>query len=262
MQKDILTSIQPMAGSFSDLFRRISAEWLAPLYGASAKAAPPAWTLLVGPRSLNPTLLTVIARLAQGDLSPAVCVLDAGNRFNAYTVARAARGRPDVLNRITVSRAFTCYQVLSLLENSSSAPFGHQATAPQERIATGGMLPSRPVRPAGPLTFVVLDLLNTFYDESVQVGERKRLLRDCIRHLERLVAPAGGSSTTPGTDTAAAQGPPANGNRELPRLVVSVHPPRVASQAAVALLELLQASAVDTCFIQTEAPAAEPLRLF
>ena len=100
-------------------------------------------------------MLTTIARLGEAE---AVRILDAGNRFNAYTVARAARGRPEVLNRITVSRAFTCYQVLSLLEST----------------------------PALPVPFVVLDMLSTFYDEAVNAGERKRLLRECIDHLDRL----------------------------------------------------------------------------
>ncbi len=150
-------------------------------------------------------MLTAIARLGErGSLR----VLDGGNRFNAYMVARAARGRPEVLNRITISRAFTCYQVLSLLEATPAIQF----------------------------PFVVLDLLSTFYDESVQIGERKRLLRVCITHLERLEQAAGG--------------------------VVSVHPPAVPSQAAVELLGLLQASAVDTFFVQSAAPAPEPMRLF
>jgi len=163
------------------------------------------WILLVGPRSMNTTMLNAIARLGEND---PVRILDGGNRFNAYTVSRAARGRPDVLNRITVSRAFTCYQVLALLEST----------------------------PAIPVPFVVLDLLNTFYDESVQVGERKRLLRACIGHLERLETWAGG--------------------------LVSAHPPRVPSLASLELLDMLQSSTVDTYYIQTPAPAPDPMRLF
>lgn len=46
------------------------------------------WILLVGPRSMNATLLAVIARLGERG---AVRVLDGGNRFYAYAVARAAR---------------------------------------------------------------------------------------------------------------------------------------------------------------------------
>jgi hypothetical protein len=173
----MITSIEPKAGSF---------------------------ILLVGPRSLNASMLTAIARL--GARAP-VRVLDGGNRFNAYTVARQAQGRTEVLERITVSRAFTCYQVLSLLEST----------------------------PATASPFVVLDLLNTFYDESVRAGERKRLLRGCIAHLHRLEAAAGGA--------------------------VSVHPPAVPSRAALELLGLLQAATLDTYFIQPVPSVPEPLRL-
>ena len=201
------------------------------------------WILLVGPRSLNATLLTLIARLGEraetsaaqpggfvppernaagttpaaqpGSFVPpernaarVIRVLDGGNRFNAYTVARQARGRPEVLERITVSRAFTCYQVLSLLEST----------------------------PAAPLPFVVLDLLATFYDESVRAAERRRLLQACLTHLQRLQAAAGG--------------------------VVSIHPPAVPSPVAVELLGLLQSAAEATYFVQPVSPAPEPLRLF
>jgi len=208
------------------------------------------WILLVGPRSLNSTMLTAIARLGE---RCSLRVLDGGNRFNAYTVARAARGRRDILEHITVSRAFTCYQVLSLLESTPSTQ------AP----------------------FVVLDLLNTFYDESVQIGERKRLLRSCIAHLERLAvpsAPRGAEAAVSGDscrrnsrwqhDAASASGglPRGGATRRPPRLVaggvVSVHPPAVPSQAAIELLSLLQASAVDTFFAQPAASALEPMRLF
>jgi len=174
----MITSIEPKAGSF---------------------------ILLVGPRSLNATMLTAIARLGQRQ---AIRVLDGGNRFNAYGLTRLAAGRPEVLERITVARAFTCYQVLALLEST----------------------------PATQHPFAVLDLLNTFYDESVQAGERKRLLHSCILHLHRLERAAGG--------------------------VVSVHPPAVPSQTAIELLGMLQQATPQAYFIQTAPPPPEPLRLF
>jgi hypothetical protein len=191
----MITSLEPKAGSCAADF--VSAA----LRTGSARAG---FLLLVGPRSLNTSMLTAIARLGQG--AP-VRVLDGGNRFNAYTVARQVQGRPQVLERITVSRAFTCYQVLSLLEST----------------------------PATASPFVVLDLLNTFYDESVQAGERKRLLRSCIAALHRLEQAAGGA--------------------------VSVHPPAVPSQTALELLGMLQAATVDTYFIQPASPPPEPMRL-
>jgi hypothetical protein len=200
----MITSIEPKFGSWNaDILNAAfhtdgSAE--GPL-----QAMPSGWILLVGPRSLNATMLTAVARLGE---SGSLRVLDGGNRFNAYTVARLARGRAEVLERITVSRAFTCYQVLSLLESTLATPF----------------------------PFVVLDLLNTFYDESVRAGERKRLLRACLPHLHRLEGAAGGA--------------------------VSVHPPAVPGPVALELLGLLQASARDTYYVQPASPAPEPLRLF
>ncbi|MBN2385619.1 MAG: hypothetical protein JXB85_01265 [Anaerolineales bacterium] len=163
------------------------------------------WLLLVGPRSLNGDLLAAVARL--GGRS-AVRVLDGGNRFNAYRVARAARGRAEVLERVTIARAFTCYQVLSLLEGS----------------------------PGGTEPFVILDLLNTFYDESVPPGERKRLLAACIPHLGRL------ARTAPG--------------------LVSVHPPAVPGRTASDLLDLLRGAAAEAFFARAAAPEPEPRRLF
>jgi hypothetical protein len=189
------------------------------------------WILLVGSHKMNPTMLAAIARLGE---TGAVRVLDGGNRFNAYLVARAAGGKPEVLNRITVSRAFTCYQVLSLLESTA----------------------------ANSTPFVVLDLLNTFYDESVTAGERRRLLRVCITHLERLAGsaqlhflpmPYSGSGGAGEGGMPQEQG---NGG------VVSAHPPKVPSPAATELLDMLQASAADTYFIQPPAQVAEPMRLF
>jgi hypothetical protein len=68
------------------------------------------WLFIVGPRDMNTLMLNTIARLAILD---EVRVLDAGNRFNVYTVAREARGHLEISDRIMIARAFTCYQVLS-----------------------------------------------------------------------------------------------------------------------------------------------------
>ena len=182
--------------------------------------------LLVGPSSLNTSLLRGIAHLpvlvpaaqvqalgpqAQVGEHAGVHVLDGGNRFNGYTLARAAYGRQEILNRITVARAFTCYQMLALLEST----------------------------PASDGPFVILDLLRTFYDESVQAGERKRLLRACIAQMQRLEQAGGG--------------------------LVSVHPPALASPAAVELLGMLQEAAADTFFVQPPLMAAglpKQMRMF
>jgi hypothetical protein len=89
-------------------------------------------------------------------------VLDCGNLFNVYPVAQAVRrhtpGVQAVLERIFVSRAFTCYQVGAMLFQSAAL--------------------STP--------FLVLDLLASFQDESVLLNERQRLLVACLPHLQRL----------------------------------------------------------------------------
>jgi hypothetical protein len=202
----MITSIEPKFGSWNaDILKAAFHTSESTEEASLSVKPPPGWILLVGPHQVNAAMLTAIARLGERH---AIRVLDGGNRFNAYTVARLVRGRPEVLEHITVSRAFTCYQVLALLENTL-------ATAP---------------------ACVVLDLLNTFYDESVQAGERKRLLWTCLTQLERL----GRSSKS----------------------VVSVHPPKVPSRVAVEMLTMLQSKALDTIFIQPEPAAPEPLRLF
>jgi len=93
-------------------------------------------------------------------------VLDGGNLFNAYLVARALRRQtvniPAALERIFLARAFTCYQMEALLAAS----------------------------PAQPVPTLVLDLPATFYDESVRLPERQRLLARAVRHLRRLSSQA------------------------------------------------------------------------
>ena len=149
---------------------------------------PGRWTLLVLARGMHTPLLSNLHRLAER--SP-LTVLDGGNRFNAYLVARGARGQTELLERITVSRAFTCYQMLTLLETTPCLP--------------------RPI--------LALDLLNTFYDESVRVHERRRLLTGCIAHLDRLSRLAGGA--------------------------VTVQPPAVPSPEAIEFVRMLEAHAAD-----------------
>lgn len=119
--------------------------------------------LVVAPHAAGSMMLEMAARLSLGD---AVRVLDGGNRFNVYPVASALRRMTgDIypcLERITLSRAFTCYQMLTLLEET-------------------------PVIEAPTL---LLDFLATFYDESVRLEESLRLLDACLPHMRRLAGMA------------------------------------------------------------------------
>jgi hypothetical protein len=104
-------------------------------------------------------IATLIAELA---LCSAVTVLDGGNCFAAYQIVRMLRLRTADLvtaaNHIFLRRAFTCHQMLTLLE---STPALHQP-------------------------YIVLDLLASFYDDNVPVAEVSRLLDRCLAQLDRL----------------------------------------------------------------------------
>jgi hypothetical protein len=119
--------------------------------------------LAVVPRRAIQPLLELAASLAQ---QAPLRVLDGGNCFNAYVVAVALRRQTHkveaALERIRVSRAFTCYQMVTLLDET----------------------------PATPDATLVLDLLATFRDENVPLAERRRLLEGCLERLKCLAAAA------------------------------------------------------------------------
>ena len=149
------------------------------------------FSLLIAPDRALEYLLDPVASLAwRGPL----LILDGGNSFNVYQVARhIERRRPawashlashpasqqagqetgldSILANIQVARAFTCYQVVALLSST----------------------------PATPAPTLVLDMLATFADETVPFGERRRLLSACLLELHRLsrLAPLGVSARLP-----------------------------------------------------------------
>lgn len=113
------------------------------------------WQLTLAPKSLTPSILSYIGRLA---INNHVLVLDGGNQFNVLQIAEAVNGDEEILERIQGSRAFTCYQMESLLE----------ATATTNTL------------------ILLLDFLSTFYDESAPLADRKRLFKNCLAHIRRL----------------------------------------------------------------------------
>jgi hypothetical protein len=96
-------------------------------------------------------------------------VLDGGNHFNAYIVARSIRrftaDIDSALTRISLARAFTCYQMEALLSDAALE------------------VRHLPEQAHSPVT-LVFDLLATFYDENVNVIERQRLLALCRRYFK------------------------------------------------------------------------------
>jgi hypothetical protein len=89
-------------------------------------------------------------------------VIDGGNEFDAFSLARSIRRQtPELegaMDRAQTTRAFTCYQLLAIL---------HQT--PEDR------------RPK-----IILNLLATFQDESVELADRDFLLRGSLDQLRRL----------------------------------------------------------------------------
>jgi hypothetical protein len=179
----------------------------------------PQLALFWGTRTPTRTLLAMLTLLAargrgrdQGG-GENVRVFDGGNRFDGYFVARLARRMSRhpyaVMERIRLSRAFTCFQLSELIENA----------------------------PAGPEPLFVLDLLTTFYDESVPLRDTERLLGITITHLKRL----------------ATCGP----------VIVGAREPRALVKERWALLDQLQAASDLTWLLRTpEAAPTEQLKLF
>ncbi len=122
----------------------------------------PRLALFWGAHTPTPALLAFLTTFAAHGRH--LRVFDGGNRFDGYYVARLARrmsAHPKaILERIHLSRAFTCFQLAELIENA----------------------------PADPQPLFVLDLLTTFYDESVPLRDTERLLATTITHLKRLAS--------------------------------------------------------------------------
>jgi hypothetical protein len=121
---------------------------------------PDGWTLWIVPRPFRRQLLVAAAGVAQA--RPLV-VLDCGRQFDATSVARAARGRAEVIDRIQVQRAFTCFEAAHLIQTHAASP--------------------EPV--------LVLDLLATFQDENVPFNARRYLLEETVKALQELNRGAG-----------------------------------------------------------------------
>lgn len=116
--------------------------------------------LITAPPKISREMMTAFT--AQLALQGPVRVLDGGNQFAAYPLARLVRRYTaeitTILGRVQVARAFTCYQMLALLAQTADLP---EST-------------------------LILDLLSTFLDENVPLIERRYLLRQAVDHLLRL----------------------------------------------------------------------------
>jgi hypothetical protein len=117
--------------------------------------------VIVGGHETTGHLLDLAARLA---LRRPLLLFACGNRANPLPIVRELRRLTldplPALENIRASRAFTCYQVMALLEQAGTFP--------------------------NPQPVLIFDLLATFYDESVSFAEGKRLLKRCLSCLVSL----------------------------------------------------------------------------
>lgn len=119
--------------------------------------------VLYAPDVANTDSMALIAELG---LRGVVTILDGGNRYKPYQVATLLRRKTvdihTVANRVLSRRAFTCYEMNTLLGDTPSL--------------------QQP--------YVILDLLNTFYDDHVPTHEVRRLLDSCLKQIQRLLVSA------------------------------------------------------------------------
>lgn len=113
--------------------------------------------------TLDAARIESMALIAELGLRGTVTIMDGGNRYRPYQVATFLRRKTvDIsiaANRLFSRRAFTCYEMNTLL---SSTPSLNQP-------------------------YLILDLLNTFYDDHVPAHEADRLLKSCLCQIQRLV---------------------------------------------------------------------------
>jgi hypothetical protein len=116
-------------------------------------------SLVVAPKAVVESMMSMLSNLA---LRGRVIVIDGGNRFDGYALARALRRRTHqvqpALKQVLLSRAFTCYQMVAVLADL----------------------------PADGTPVIVLDMLSTFLDENVNLNKRKRLLDTSLNLLRRI----------------------------------------------------------------------------
>lgn len=116
-------------------------------------------SLVIAPRPVIDKLMTMLATLA---LRGSVLVIDGGNCFDGYALARTLRRQTPqvetILKRVLLSRVFTCYQMVALL-----------AELP---------IDGTPV--------IILDMLATFLDENVSFTKRLHLLESSLSLLRQI----------------------------------------------------------------------------
>jgi hypothetical protein len=122
--------------------------------------------LLCGDPAVFRISLALASRALLGGTS--IAIIDGCNRFDAHSIAHFARERKidpqRLLNRIHISRGFTCYQMEAAV-NSKLIPFLKRIDAH---------------------TALIFGLLDTFYDEQARFQEVRQILRRIMEKLHEM----------------------------------------------------------------------------
>ena len=112
-----------------------------------------------------------------------VIVLDGANGFDPYMVSSFARKiliPPErLLKKIRIARAFTCYQMATLVERLASLLHQEGAIQPES-------LPSPFRRHLRKLCVILLGPITTFLDEDVPEGEVGPLFERSLKKMEKM----------------------------------------------------------------------------
>jgi hypothetical protein len=121
-----------------------------------------------------------------------VILLDGANRFNPYVVSSFARNvliPPEkLLRRIRIARAFTCYQMATLM-GERLASLLHTRTVGEIHACTPecGVSARRHESPLQRPWVILLGPLTTFFDEDVPEREVRPLFERSLRKVEGMV---------------------------------------------------------------------------
>jgi len=122
-----------------------------------------------------------------------VIVLDGANRFNAYTVSSFARrtliSPEKLLKSIRIARAFTCYQMATLMgERLVSLVHARAVGAIHACTPKCGVSARRHESPLQKPWVILLGPLTTFLDEDVPEREVRPLFERSLRKIEGIAS--------------------------------------------------------------------------
>jgi len=125
-------------------------------------------TLLEGDSGYSSALLHQLCVKAVAELDEEVVWIDGGNTVDPYAMSalckRMRLDKKDVLSRVNISRAFTAYQLVTLID---------------ERL-------EEEVRDSSPGMVIVSSLTDMFLDKDMKWMEAYQLLRRCAEDIKRV----------------------------------------------------------------------------